>query len=337
MAFDQHTNFAYSTVQSGSGVIGSTTGTTINIVNTADLPDPTIGAYNVTVWPSGASPTSANAEIMRVTAKSGTTLTVTRAQEATAALAAIAAGYQVALAMTSKLLTDIEAVAGTGGGGGGGAALLATGTVSGGKITFASIAQTYKLLVIYAYLRDTGGGGPYQRRYPVQRRHGGPTTPACLSGTTGSSTGAVAYGMCGFMPDSTAAAGKYGFCRVEIPFYSQSTAFITAGCQSDEVVNANGGPQAPGCTWSPTTLRGGRHRRDRLAGERCRDRRRRPGAPCTGCSGCSARISSVPPTSGSRPPARQAHQQRSASASSRSRCSTAPPGTSWSARKRSRC
>ena len=105
MAFDQHTNFAYSTVQTGSGVIGSTTGTTINIVNTADLPDPALGPYNVTVWPSAVNPTRANAEIMRVTAKSGTTLTVTRAQEATTALAAIAAGYQVALAMTAKLLT----------------------------------------------------------------------------------------------------------------------------------------------------------------------------------------------------------------------------------------
>ena len=120
VAFDQHVNFAYSTVQAGSGVIGSTSGTTINIVNTLDLPDPAAGAYNVTVWPSGVNPTQANAEIMRVTAKSSATLTVTRAQEGTTALSVIAAGYQVALTMTSKLLTDIEAATTGGGGGGGG-------------------------------------------------------------------------------------------------------------------------------------------------------------------------------------------------------------------------
>ena len=121
MAFDQHTNFAFSLVQAGSGVIGSATGTTIVIVNALDLPDPAVGAYNVTVWPAGVSPTRVNAEIMRVTAKTATTLTVTRAQEGTTALSAIAAGFQVALTMTSKLLRDIEAVAGTGGGGGTGA------------------------------------------------------------------------------------------------------------------------------------------------------------------------------------------------------------------------
>ena len=109
MSFDQHKNFAYSTVQSGSGVIGSSSSTSLTIASSGDLPDPSLGQYNITVWPASQQPSTVNAEIMRVTAKSGTTLTVTRAQEGTSALTAIAAGYQVALTMTSKLLTDLEA------------------------------------------------------------------------------------------------------------------------------------------------------------------------------------------------------------------------------------
>ena len=158
MAFDQHINFAYSTVQAGSGVIGSTSGTTIVIVNTLDLPDPAAGAYNVTVWPSGVNPTRANAEIMRVTAKSSTTLTVTRAQEGTTALAVIATGYQAALTMTSKLLTDIEAVAGTGGGTGGGASpyahlqqVLPSGTNGG-----SSAATTWTTCPLNTITADVG-------------------------------------------------------------------------------------------------------------------------------------------------------------------------------------
>ena len=108
--FDQHTNFAYSTVQSGSGVIGSSSATTLVIAGAGDLPDPALGQYNVVVWPASLQPLSSNAEIMRVTAKSGTTLTVTRAQEGTTALSSIAAGHQVAQNITRKWFTDLEAV-----------------------------------------------------------------------------------------------------------------------------------------------------------------------------------------------------------------------------------
>ena len=109
MSFDQHTNFAYSTLQASSGVIGSTSGTTLIIAASGDMPDPAVGQYNIVVWPASLQPLSSNAEIMRATAKSGTTLIVIRAQEGTTALSGIAAGYQVALTMTSKLLTDLEA------------------------------------------------------------------------------------------------------------------------------------------------------------------------------------------------------------------------------------
>ena len=130
MAFDQHVNFGYSTVIAGSGVISSTSGTSLIINATGDLPDPASGgAYNVTVWPSATQPTASSAEIMRVTAKSGTTLTVTRAQEGTTALGSILAGYQVAATATKKLFTDIETAIPSGGGGGG------SGVVSGCSVT----------------------------------------------------------------------------------------------------------------------------------------------------------------------------------------------------------
>ena len=108
--FDQHTNFAYSTVQAGSGVIGSGTATTVTIASSGDLPDPALGPYNIVVWPASLQPLISNAEIMRVTAKSGATLTVTRAQEGTTALTSIASGYQVAQNITRKFFADIEAV-----------------------------------------------------------------------------------------------------------------------------------------------------------------------------------------------------------------------------------
>lgn len=108
MSFDQHVNFAYSTVQPGSAVIGSTSATTLIIGGTNDLPNPASGQYNIVVWPTGVQPAVSNAEIMRVTGKSGTTITVLRAQEGTSALSGIASGYQLDLAMTAKLLTDIE-------------------------------------------------------------------------------------------------------------------------------------------------------------------------------------------------------------------------------------
>lgn len=111
-SFDQHVNFAYTTVQAGSGVIGSGSGTSLVAALSTDLPDPALGQYNITVWPPALQPSTANAEIMRVTAKSGSTFTVTRAQEGSTALSGITAGFQVAQTVTRKLLADVEAIAG---------------------------------------------------------------------------------------------------------------------------------------------------------------------------------------------------------------------------------
>jgi len=85
--------------------------------------------FNATVWPASVTPSSTNAEIVRVTAVVGDTLTIVRAQEGTSART-IVVGDQFANTVTAKVFTDIEAASG-----GGGAAISAgansqnTGTV----------------------------------------------------------------------------------------------------------------------------------------------------------------------------------------------------------------
>jgi hypothetical protein len=114
MAFDTHSLLAYSVVQ-GGGVVGSTTGTSLQVMP-GDSKKFSVN-QNVTVWPAGIDPnigtggSARNAEIMRVTSidTQNDMLTVTRAQEGlTPALSNIAVGYQVANTITPKVLTDIE-------------------------------------------------------------------------------------------------------------------------------------------------------------------------------------------------------------------------------------
>ncbi len=66
-----------------------------------------VAPFNLTVWPTAVQPLSTNAEIVRVTARTSDTLTITRAQEGTTART-IVVGYQVANAITAKVLTDVE-------------------------------------------------------------------------------------------------------------------------------------------------------------------------------------------------------------------------------------
>lgn len=63
--------------------------------------------FNCTVWPDGETPTSANAEIVRVTAVVTDTLTIVRTQEGTSARSIIV-GDQIANTITAKVFTDIE-------------------------------------------------------------------------------------------------------------------------------------------------------------------------------------------------------------------------------------
>jgi len=101
-------NFAYSTVATAPSP--ATTGTSLVLASGegALFPQPsTDGEFNIVVWITGANPLSANAEIVRVTARSTDTLTITREQEGTTARTIIV-GDQVMLAPTKKVFDDIE-------------------------------------------------------------------------------------------------------------------------------------------------------------------------------------------------------------------------------------
>lgn len=105
MSFDAHKNFGYSTVATAPSP--ATTGTSL-VVATGDGAKFPAAPFNATVWPAGTQPTDANAEIVRVTAITTDTLTITRAQEGSTARAIIV-GDQIANTATAKVFTDIEA------------------------------------------------------------------------------------------------------------------------------------------------------------------------------------------------------------------------------------
>ena len=105
MAFDAHKNFAYSTIATAPAP--ATTGTSLVVQASDGTKFPTV-PFNATIWPSGTNPTTANAEIVRVTAIAGDTFTITRIQEGTSARTVIV-GDQIAATITVKSLTDIEA------------------------------------------------------------------------------------------------------------------------------------------------------------------------------------------------------------------------------------
>lgn len=104
MAFDALANFAYSTVATAPGPATSGTSLTVAAGNGALFPAP---PFNATVWPAGIAPTTANAEIVRVTGISTDTLTIVRAQEGSTA-ESIAVGWQISATITAKTLTDIQ-------------------------------------------------------------------------------------------------------------------------------------------------------------------------------------------------------------------------------------
>jgi hypothetical protein len=108
--YDPHANLVYSTVAVAPSPAGSGTTLSVQTADAANWPDPASGAYNALVWPSGAGPTLSNGEIVRVTAKSGSQLTITRAQEGTSARA-IGVDDQIAIVFSKKSFTDIETVA----------------------------------------------------------------------------------------------------------------------------------------------------------------------------------------------------------------------------------
>lgn len=101
---DAHKNFAISAVATAPSPATSGTSLVVTAGHGTRFPTP---PFNATVWPTGATPNPTNAEIVRVTAISTDTLTITRAQESTTARS-IVVGDQIAATITAKTLTDAE-------------------------------------------------------------------------------------------------------------------------------------------------------------------------------------------------------------------------------------
>jgi hypothetical protein len=104
MAFDAHKNFAISSVAVAPAP--PLTGTSLTVTTGEGAVFPVV-PFNATVCPAGVLPTSVNAEIVRVTARAGDVLTITRTQEGTNGRL-IAVGDLIVASITAKALTDLE-------------------------------------------------------------------------------------------------------------------------------------------------------------------------------------------------------------------------------------
>lgn len=107
--FDSHKNLIATAVDAAPSP--STSGTVIGVTAGTGNNFPAV-PFNLTVYPPLVVPNNTNSEIIRVINRVGDTLTVVRAQESSAAIA-IAAGYVLALTITARTLTDIEAAVNT--------------------------------------------------------------------------------------------------------------------------------------------------------------------------------------------------------------------------------
>lgn len=108
---DAHKNAAYSLVATAPSPASSGTSLVVTAGEGGRFP---AVPFNATIWATGAQPTFAaggttggNFEIVRVTAISTDTLTITRAQESTSARTVVV-GDQIAATVTAKTLTDVE-------------------------------------------------------------------------------------------------------------------------------------------------------------------------------------------------------------------------------------
>lgn len=104
MPFDQHRNFAYSTVATAPSPADSGTSLVVAAGEGSRFPTP---PFNATVWPASAQPLPGTAEIVRVTAIATDTLTIVRAQEGSTARS-IVVGDQIAATITDRILRDVE-------------------------------------------------------------------------------------------------------------------------------------------------------------------------------------------------------------------------------------
>jgi hypothetical protein len=101
---DAHKNFASSLVATAPSPASSGTSLVVTAADGAKFP---AVPFNATIWPASAQPTTANAEIVRVTGISTDTFTITRAQESSSARTVVI-GDQIAATITAKTLTDVE-------------------------------------------------------------------------------------------------------------------------------------------------------------------------------------------------------------------------------------
>ena len=104
MTIDAHRNLAVSAVVTAPSPAVSGTSLVVTSGHGARFPT---APFNATVWPAAAQPDPANAEIVRVTARTTDTLTIVRAQESTTARTVIV-GDQIAATITAQTLTDVE-------------------------------------------------------------------------------------------------------------------------------------------------------------------------------------------------------------------------------------
>jgi len=100
-------NFSYGTVLTPPSPAASGTTLVLDSGQGARFPDPsTDGEYNIVIKPFREIPVPSNAEICRVTARSGDTFTITREQEGSLART-ILAGDEVFLSLTKKTMDEL--------------------------------------------------------------------------------------------------------------------------------------------------------------------------------------------------------------------------------------
>lgn len=99
---DAHKNFAVTDVTVAPSP--ATSGTSLTVTDASVFP---AVPFNATICPTGAIPTPANAEIVRVTNIAGNVLTITRTQESTSARTVLV-GDLIACTATAKVFADIE-------------------------------------------------------------------------------------------------------------------------------------------------------------------------------------------------------------------------------------
>jgi hypothetical protein len=104
MAFDIHKNFAYSLVATAPSPADTGLSLIVTAGDGSKFPTP---PFNAVVCPGTQQPSTANAEIVRVTNISTDTFTITRNQESSNNRS-IQVGDQIVAAITNKFFTDIE-------------------------------------------------------------------------------------------------------------------------------------------------------------------------------------------------------------------------------------